>query len=59
MAYSRPDPNTIVATGKKGGAVCLTKTVTVDAGAGTMTQRYQVYRGANVVATGIAVFERE
>jgi hypothetical protein len=59
MAYTRPHPNTIIATGKKGGAVCLTETVTVDVAAGTITQRYQVYRGADVVATGVAVFERE
>lgn len=59
MAYERPDPNTIVATGKKSGSVCLTETVTVEAATGMMTQRYQVYRGAYVVATGVAVFERE
>ena len=33
--------------------------VTVDATSGTMTLRYQVYRGPDVVATGVAVFERE
>jgi hypothetical protein len=59
MAYTRLDLNTIAATGKKGGAVCLIETVTVDAASGTMTQRYQVYGGPDVVATGVAVFERE
>jgi hypothetical protein len=59
MAYTRPAPDTILGTGKKGGAVCLTEIVTVDATSGTMTLRYQVYRGPDVVATGVAVFERE
>jgi hypothetical protein len=59
MAYARPGLNTILGTGKKGGAVCLTETVTVDATSGTMAQRYEVYRGANVVTAGVAVFERE
>ena len=56
----RVHPHTIpAATGWKGDAVVLTETVIIDAASGTLTQRYQVYRGANVVATGVAVFERE
>jgi hypothetical protein len=39
MADARPEPNTILGTGKKGGAVCLIETVTVDAASGTRTQR--------------------
>jgi hypothetical protein len=33
--------------------------VTLDAPPGTLLQRYQAYWGANVVATGVAVFERD
>jgi hypothetical protein len=59
MAYTRPDPNTILATGWRGDEVVLTETVTVDAASATFTQRYQVHRGANVVAAGVAVFEKD
>jgi hypothetical protein len=59
MAYTRPEPNTILATGWRGDEVVLTEAVTVDSNSATLTQRYQVHRGENVVATGVAVFERD
>lgn len=57
ISYVRSDPNRITATGKKSGAVTLTETISVDPGTRILTLTYVIYRDAQPVATGTAVFQ--
>lgn len=59
IAYARTDRHTILGTGKRHGAVSLTETVTADPEHRTLTLRYFLHDGAQVVASGIALFDKE
>ena len=58
IAYRRIDRNSISGTGKKNGVVALTEIVTVAPESHTLTLIYSIQHGSQVVANGIAVFER-
>ena len=59
IAYTRSNQLTIVGTGKKHGAVSLTETVMVDPKAGRLTLDYQLHNGDQVLASGLACFQRD
>jgi len=59
IAYRRADSNSISGTGKKEGVVSLMETVTVSPENNTLTLSYSVHSDAHVVASGIAVFEKD
>ena len=59
IAYRRVSNNSISGTGKKDGVITLMETVTVTPENNTLTLSYSVHSEAHVVASGIAVFERD
>jgi hypothetical protein len=59
IAYRRVGNNSISGTGKKDGVITLMETVTVTPERNTLTLSYSVHSEAHVVASGIAVFERD
>jgi hypothetical protein len=59
IAYTRIDRNTISGTGKKNGIVSLTEIVTAAPENGALTLTYSIHAGPKVIASGIAVFEKD
>jgi hypothetical protein len=59
IAYTRTNRNSISGIGKKDGAVSLTETAAVDSEGRTLTLSYSIHLGAEVVASGVAVFEKQ
>jgi hypothetical protein len=59
IACTRVDRNTIRGTGKKNGIVSLTETVMVAPQNRNLTLIYSLHAGRTVVASGIAVFEKD
>jgi len=56
-AYTRVNSRSISGIGRKGGAIALTETATVENNILTLT--YSIHSGDRVVATGVAVFEKK
>jgi hypothetical protein len=59
ISYQRADRHTIIGTGRKQGEVTLIETVKVDPAGGCLTMYYQLHRDGEVVASGVARFDRE
>jgi hypothetical protein len=59
IAYTRVDRNSILGTGRKNGVITLTETVTVSPASQNLTLRYSILGGAEEVANGVAVFEKD
>lgn len=59
IAYRRVNSHRISGTGRKEGVVTLMETVTVAPDNSTLTLSYSVHSGDHVVASGIAVFEKD
>ena len=59
IAYRRADSNRISGTGKKNGDITLMETVTVTHESNTLNLSYSIHGDGHVVASGIAVFEKE
>lgn len=58
VACTRPAPHLIASTGKKGGAVTLTDTLTVSPDAEVLTLTYSIFDGHQEIAKGNGIFER-
>jgi hypothetical protein len=58
IAYTRDSRTAIAGSGKKNGALSLMEAVRVDQETGRLTLHYTVYRGAQPISKGSAVFEK-
>ena len=59
LAYRRVSSNSISGTGKKNGDITLMETAIVAPGNNTLTLSYSIHTGTHVVASGIAIFEKD
>jgi len=59
IAYRRVSSHSISGTGKQNGVITLMETVTVTPDSHTLTLSYSIHSEAHVVASGIAVFEKD
>jgi hypothetical protein len=59
IAYRRVSSHSISGTGKQNGAITVMKTVTVAPESHTLTVSYSIHGEGHVVASGIAVFEKD
>ena len=59
IAYRRVNSTRISGTGKQNGIIALMETVAVTPENHTLTVSYSIHSEAHVVASGIAVFEKD
>jgi hypothetical protein len=59
LAYRRVSSNSISGTGKKNGDITLMEMAIVAPGNNTLTLSYSIHTGTHVVASGIAIFEKD
>ena len=59
IAYTRVDRNTISGMEKKNGHLSFTEVVKTDPGKGPLTMSYSIHVGGQIVASGVAVFEKD
>ena len=59
IAYTRINSHCISGIGRKSGSVSVYETVSVSADGNTLTQDFSLHMAGRVIASGIAVFERE